>query len=59
MKYLREKKTLKSSKKTLLKRLQSSKIDSNSNDLLVEDLLISSKTTRIKKSLIHDDLPSR
>jgi len=53
MKYLREKKTLKSSKKNLLKRLQSPTIDSKSNQLLAENILASSKTQRIKKNDLY------
>lgn len=56
MKYLRDKKTLKSSKKNLLKRLQTSTINSKSNELLAENILNSSKTPRIKKNLVNDDL---
>ncbi len=62
MKYLREKKTLKSSNKNLLKRLHSSPINSRSNEeneLLGKNLLTSSKKQRIKRILLNEDLSSK
>ena len=59
MKYLRGKKTLKSSNKKLLKRLHSEVINprtNDENDLLAKSILVSSKTQRLKK---HDDLFSK
>jgi hypothetical protein len=64
MKYLREKKTIKSSNTKLLKRLHSSTFNPESNNqfknkLLAKSILASSKTQRIKKKLLNDDLPSK
>ncbi|CAF2903185.1 unnamed protein product [Rotaria sp. Silwood2] len=58
MKYLRENKTLKSSNRKLLKRLHSSKIIKENNQLLTKTILNSSKTQRIRKKLLQDDLCS-
>ena len=63
MKYLREKKTIKTSNKQLLKRLQSSRLNQENNDLkdnlLAKDILDSSKIQRIRKKLLNDDLSSK
>jgi hypothetical protein len=59
MKYLRDKKIHKSSNKKLLKRLHSTDIHPKENQLLEKTILASSKTSRMKKHLLNDDLPSK
>ncbi len=67
MKYLREKKTIKISNKKLLKRLHSPTLNIKSskenkdlkNKFLAKTILASSKTQRIRKTLLHDDLSSK
>ncbi|CAF0751279.1 unnamed protein product [Rotaria sp. Silwood1] len=58
MKYLRENKTLKSSNKKLLKRLHSTNIIKENHQSLAKTITNSSKTQRIRKKLLQDDLCS-
>ncbi|CAF1597063.1 unnamed protein product [Rotaria magnacalcarata] len=62
MKYLRENKTIKSTNKKLLKRTHATTLNTNTikenDELLAETILSSSKTPRIRKKLLSEDLCS-
>ncbi|CAF4226030.1 unnamed protein product [Rotaria socialis] len=62
MKYIRENKTIKSTNKKLLKRIHATTLNTNTikenEELLAETILSSSKTPRIRKKLLTEDLCS-
>ncbi|CAF5226108.1 unnamed protein product, partial [Rotaria magnacalcarata] len=62
MKYLRENKTIKSTNKKLLKRIHATTLNTSAikenDELLAETILSSSKSPRIRKKLLNEDLCS-